>query len=113
MGMETTTTSNKRQSPLSPDGTLIGQSATDLVGFFGATPVVQPTATAQSAVTAVTDGSGGAASATTGVQALTSSYNSTLLSNALATIIAQGNANKVLVNQLRSDLVTLGVIKGS
>ncbi len=49
--METTTTSNKIKTELSPDGFLVGQSATDLVGFYGATPVVQPTAAAQAAIT--------------------------------------------------------------
>lgn len=28
-----------------PDGTLVGQAPSDKVGFFGATPVVQPIAT--------------------------------------------------------------------
>lgn len=101
--METTTTSNKRMTPVSPDGFNVGQSATDLVGFYGATPVVQPTAAAQAHIT---DGSGGAASATTGMQALTSSYNSTILGNALATLAAGQNA-------VRDALVSLGIIKGS
>lgn len=29
-------------SDKNPDGTMLGQSATDKVGFYGATPVVQP-----------------------------------------------------------------------
>ena len=101
--METATTSNKRQTPLSPDGYVVGQSATDLVGFYGATPVVQPTSASQAAIT---NSAGGTASATTGLQALTSSYNSTLISNSFATVV-------VLVNKLRADLVALGIIKGS
>lgn len=84
-------------------GTQYGQSASDLISFYGATPVVQPTAAAQAAVT---DGSGGVASATSGVQALTSSYNSAILGNAIASILVE-------LNGLRSALVTLGVIKGS
>lgn len=90
-------------SKLNPDGTKFGQSATDLIGLYGVTPVVQPTNAAQAAIT---DGSGGAASATTGVQALTSSYNSTILGNAIATILAAVAAH-------RTALVATGVEKGS
>jgi hypothetical protein len=40
----------------SPDGTRLGQNATDLVGFYGATPVDQPAtvADATDAATAIT-----------------------------------------------------------
>jgi len=86
-----------------PDGTTLGQSATDLVGFYGATPVVQPTAAAQAAIT---DASGGAAAPTNGVLTLTATYNSAIIANALATIIGQTNA-------FRTALVNLGLIKGS
>jgi hypothetical protein len=87
------------------DGTVFGQgsASTNKISFYGATPVSRPSGSAQAAVT---DGSGGAASATTGVQALTSSYNSTLIANALATVIAQTNA-------FRTALVNLGLIAGS
>lgn len=36
----------KELSDLNPDGTRLGQSAADLVGFHGATPTVQGTAIA-------------------------------------------------------------------
>lgn len=85
------------------DGTNLGQSTTDKVGFWGVTPVVQPTAAAQAAIT---DGSTGTAAPTNGVAALTATYNSTLLINAIATIIAQGNA-------MRTALVNSGIMKGS
>lgn len=43
----------KELSDGGPDGTRLGQSATtDKISFFAATPIVQPTATAQSAITA-------------------------------------------------------------
>lgn len=66
--------------------------ATSLWGFYGATPVVQPAATAQSAVTTT-------ASTTTTPFGYTTS--------------AQANGIVTLLNQIRSDLVTLGLIKGS
>jgi len=42
----------KQLSDGGPDGVVLGQSASDKVGFFGVTAVVQPAATAQSAITA-------------------------------------------------------------
>lgn len=93
----------KQLSDANPSGTQLGQSATDLVGFYGVTPVVQPTAAAQAAVT---DASGGTAAPTNGVLTLTATYNSTIIANALATVIAQTNA-------IRTALVNTGVMKGS
>ena len=85
------------------DGTTFGQSTSDPISFYGATPISQPTAAAQ---TSITDSSGGAANPATGVAAVTATYNSTIIANALATIIAQTNA-------FRTALVNLGLIKGS
>lgn len=103
MSVNTQSQSNLIKTPSSPDGYQVGQSATDLVGFYGTTPIVQPTAAAQAAIT---DSSGGAAAPTTGVAALTGTYNSAIIANALATLIAQTNA-------MRTALVNLGVMKGS
>jgi hypothetical protein len=93
----------KQLSDGNPDGTTLGQSATDLIAFYGATPLARPAGAAQAAVT---DGSTGTAAATNGIAALTGTYNSTILANAIATLAAQGNA-------LRNALVSLGAIKGA
>lgn len=93
----------KELSDLNPDGTRVGQTAADKVGFYGATPVTQPTAAAQAAVT---DSSGGTAAATNGIATITGTYNSTILANAIATLAAQTNA-------IRGALVSVGIIKGS
>lgn len=111
--MNTATDSLQSKTPKTGGGYTVGQSATDLVGFYGTTPAVQPAAAAQSAVTALTDSSGGTASATTGMQALTSTYNSTLIANSLSTLSARVSALIALANQTRSDLVTIGIQKGS
>lgn len=77
----------------SPDGAQIGKSATSSkLGFFAASPVVQPTSASQAAV--ATD------AATTG--AATYGFTS-----------AQANGIVVLLNRIRTDLVALGLIKGS
>lgn len=70
-------------------GTKIGTATTQKLGFWNATPVVQPADAAQAAAT----GTAGA------------SYTATE-----QTLI---NDLKTLVNQLRSDLVTVGLIKGA
>lgn len=103
MGLQNDTQSNKIQTPLSPDGRVMGQSASDKQAFYGATPIVQPTAGGQAIIV---DASGGAAAATNGILTLTGTYNSAILGNAIATLAAQGNA-------LRLALVNLGLIKGS
>lgn len=103
MAMETTTTSNLVKTRLSPDGYQVGQSTADYVAFYGTTPVIRPSGAGQAQVT---DSSGGSASATTGIQALTAGYNSAILANAIATLAAQGNA-------LRAALLSVGLIKGS
>ena len=94
----------RQLSDLTPDGTLLGQSTTDKIGFYGlATCIARPAAAAQAAVT---DGSGGTAAPTNGIVALTGTYNSTLLINAIATLAAQGNA-------MQAALVSLNLMKGS
>lgn len=103
--MNTATDTLVDKSPEMPGsgGSMAGQTTSSYLGFYGTTPVQRPTGAGQANIT---DASGGAASATTGVQALTAGYNSAILGNALATIIAQGNA-------LRAALVSCGIIKGS
>ena len=82
-------------------GAQIGDGASDLVGFYGATPVAQPTATAQSAVP------------TTAITTLATTPTATDVAVAVNSLISRVSAGVTLVNQLRSELVTLGLIKGS
>lgn len=90
----TTITDAKNFAFGSATGTKFGTSATaQKLGFFNATPVVQPTSASQSAV------------ATTALTTAAGIYG--------FTTAAQGAAIITLLNQIRSDLVTLGLIKGS
>ena len=84
-----------------PDGTDIGQDASDKIGFYGTTPAVQPHATAQSAV----------ATATLATVASTTLTGDDL--TAINALVTRAGALTTLVNRLRADLVTLGLIKGS
>ena len=84
------------------DGIDFGRSTTDKIGFYGlATPIVQPSGTSQSAV------------ATTAITTLVTTPTATDIAVAVNSLISRQSANVTLVNQLRSDLVALGLIKGS
>ncbi|HKJ92809.1 MAG TPA: hypothetical protein VJ957_06555 [Longimicrobiales bacterium] len=71
-----------------PEGTRLGQSTSDLVAFYGGTPIDQPTSASQAAVTMQT---------TASVTALRTDVD----------------AIAVLINRLRKDLVSLALVKGS
>jgi Na+/alanine symporter len=83
----------KQLSDGGTDGVKVGQSTTDKVGFWGVTPVVQPAATAQSAVS-------------TDVFSLTGTYNSTIIITSLTALHG-------LVTAMRTALVDSGIMKGS
>ena len=86
-------------------GSCLGRSATDKVGFFGTTPADQPASSNQAtiATTAIT---------TAAITTTTNSYGyaTTTQANNIAVI---ADANRTLLIQLRTDLVELGIIKGS
>lgn len=87
----------------SDDGTILGRSTTDKVAFYGVTPIAQKAAAAQAVIV---DASGGVAAPTNGVLTITGTYNSTIIANAIATMIAQQNA-------MQAVLVSVGLMKGS
>lgn len=93
----------KQLSDGNPDGAKLGQSITDLIGFYGVTPIAQKAAAAQALIV---DASGGTAAPTNGILTLTGTYNSTILGNAIATMAAQQNA-------MQAVLVSVGLMKGS
>jgi hypothetical protein len=84
-----------------PDGLYVFPTTSMKGGFWGATPVVQPTATAQSAV------------ATTAITTLATTPTATDIAVAVNSLITRVAALVTLENQIRSDLVTVGIIKGS
>lgn len=75
----------------SEDGTVLGASTTEKIGFYGlATPIVRPSGASQAAVTKTT--------------------TTTSTTTALTTDI---DAVRTLANALRSALVNLGLIAGA
>lgn len=97
-----------------PDGTALGQSATDKIGFYGATPVDRPAAASQAAATA------------TAVTAVLTTASVTTAAHGFATgtqadaIVARVNqlvtdvgALATGYNAIRAALVSTGLIKGA
>lgn len=113
MSVNTVSTSNQLNTPETPDGYQIGSAVTSKVGFYGSTPVIQATNASQAAVTAITDTSGGTAHLDTGLQALTSTYNSGIIANAISSLALASQNSATLLNSIRTALVNVGIIKGS
>lgn len=86
-----------------PDGSTFGASTTEKISFYGVTTVVQPSSASQAAVATTTLTTASTTTSPAG-------YATTTQANDVATVAA---ACRTLVNQLRSDLVSLGLIKGS
>jgi hypothetical protein len=84
-------------------GSEIGTSVSQKLGFYGTTPAVQPTSANEAAVTVNTITTASTTTSPAG-------YATTTQANNIATELA---AVVVLANQLRADLVTLGLIKGA
>ena len=74
------------------DGTVYGQSTSDLISFYGGTPIAQRTNASQAAVST------------------TASTSTTPFGYATST---QANAIVTLVNEMRAALVAVNLIKGS
>jgi hypothetical protein len=79
-----------------PAGVFLGQSSTDKIGFYGTTPIVQRSGSAQDAVSTTLGAVSSTAGATYGFPTA-----------------AQADAHTTLLNECRAALVALGLIKGS
>ena len=84
-------------------GTKIGTAATQKIGFWNKTPIVQPSGASQ---TALDDQSTGVASVSYQLVDVTSSPTQATINANFATVA-------VLLNALRTALVNAGIIKGS
>ncbi len=84
-----------------PDGSRLGKATTELVSFWGATPVDQPAATNQFAVTS------------TALTTITDIVTTASMTNAINAAVARVNSLSLFAYQLRADLVEIGVIKGA
>lgn len=90
--MATTDTIVLQAVPTNPDGATLGNSITDKIGFYGTTPVAQRAGAAQAAVTTT------ASTSTSPV-----GYSTTTQADAVVT----------LLNEMRTVLVNVGLMKGA
>lgn len=86
---------------LPTEGTVLGQTVSAKVAFWGATAVVQPAASAQAAVTATV---------TTTTPTITAFGFTSAQAGQIITAV---NENQALVSALRTALVNAGIMKGS
>lgn len=116
MGIATTTASNapRQLSDGNSQGTVLGQSATDKIGFYGITaPVVQPSgATSNLADTASTLTIGAYTASTAGVGFSTASAMGAFMSTVIFLQADMANARKSL-NAIHQALSSSGFTKGS
>jgi hypothetical protein len=84
-----------------PDGVSFGLTTSELISFYGKTPVAQLTHADQSAV------------ATTALTTITDIVTTASLTGAFNSVVSRVSALIVLVNRMRADLVTIGILKGS
>ncbi len=119
MAVNSVTTSNVRWYNGDPtaDGCGLGATASSKVGFYGTTPAIQPASASQAVftVTATT------ALATTTISAANSATVFGFANSTVGTLYLARTKQMqvdveglgVLLNQLRSELVTLGLISGA
>ncbi len=97
-----------------PDGSRLGQNAADLVAFYGAAPTAQPTSASQGSVTATAvTAVNTTATITTAAHGFTTGTFGDAVVKRVSQMQVDIAAAIVLLNQLRSELVTTGFIKGS
>ena len=87
----------KQLSDGNPTGTTLGQSITDKIAFYAVTPITQPTHADQAAITTT----------------VVSGYSTNTVTVWGFASGTQASAAIALLNVLRSNLVSLGLIKGS
>jgi len=110
--MATTSAAVRQLSDYNSQGTVLGRSATDLIGFYGATPVAQNTQSSGVMVTTFgatlgsqTASAGGFGASTAAI--MTSTFTAV---NALMVDMASAQA---LLNNIRLSLVNTGLMDGS
>lgn len=115
--MQNDTQSNIVETLKSEDGHYIGQDSADKLGFYGVTPVVQPSSASQAAVTATAVTAIGTTTLSAANTSAVFGFSSSTAGQALVTRVDQLQVDVaaaiVLLNQIRSEFVNLGLIKGS
>lgn len=110
--MATTSAAVRQLSDYNSQGTVLGRSATDLIGFYGATPVARNTTSSGVMVTTI-----GAAIPTNtasagGFGASTAAIMTSTFAQVAALQVDMAEAQRLL-NNIRTTLVDAGLLDGS
>lgn len=101
----------KQLSDGSPAGTTLGQSTSDLIGFYGVTPVARSTTVATAIdTTAITPAF---TTTVTGTFGFVTSAQGTAVLAAVASLVTNQAAISATLNTIRAQLVAQGLVKGS
>jgi len=92
-------------------GTKLGTAVTQKIGFWNATPIVQPAAAGQAAVAAPTAYSAHGSGATPVTSNAATDLDTTAA--ALATLVTETTSLRTLVDAMRTALVNAGIMKGA
>lgn len=98
------------------DGVLLAETSSEKLGFWGATPVAQPSGAAQAdqgAMTTIGSNTGTSGAGLSLIGDTTSVNQASNLMNDLAALQEDIAALDTVVTAIRSALVTAGIIKGS
>ena len=116
MPVNSVTSSNVRWYDGDPtgDGCGLGKTTSSKVGFYGTTPAVQPTSASQGAVTATAvTAVNTTATITTAAHGFTTGTFGDAVVKRVSQMQVDVAAAIVLANQLRSELIALGLISGA
>ena len=110
--MATTSAAVRQLSDNNSQGTVLGSSATDLIGFYGATPQARSTASSAAMVTTFGATLAPQTASTGGFGASTSAIMTSTFTAVNALMVDMATAQAV-INNIRTQLVTTGLFQGS
>lgn len=110
----TIATSYEQVTNNSPDGAQFGKGTGEKIAFYGSTPVAQQSSGSQAAVTGTVGSALGTTSATTtSPHGFATGTQADAITTRVNQLVVDSLASTILVNQLRTELVTLGLIPGA
>lgn len=115
--MNTATDSLETNTPKTGGGYVVGQSSSDLVGFYGATAIARPSGAGQAAVTITATTALATAVisqvGTSGKWAFSTSTAALAYVSRMKQAQVDVEAIGVLLNKIRTDILALGLIAGA
>ena len=108
--MTITTTQMKQLSDANSQGVCMGQSAADLIGFYGTAPIIQRSGASQAAVSTTTIAPVVYTTPTAWTDIIPYLTSTVAAVNLLVT---RNASNYTLANELRASMLALGLIAGA